>query len=155
MKLATMKKPEIDSCARTSHRQGFTLIEMLVTVAILGILVALAVPAYHKYVQRGIRVGAQSQMMDLSNREQQYLLANRSYLANSNATTVGTMYSLPADIVPYYTLTVAPDRTLNSCAVTASTTPSFVITFTAIGRQAADGSLMLSSDGAKCPAGKW
>jgi len=59
--------------------QGFTLIELMVTVAIVAILAAIAVPNYQQYVIRAKRAAAQSEMMVIANFEQQYLLANRTY----------------------------------------------------------------------------
>jgi type IV pilus assembly protein PilE len=126
---------------------GFTLTELMITVAVLGILVGIAVPNYRQYVIRGNRSAAQSVMMDIANREQQFLLANRRYA--DKATLESNGYALPSDVRENYTW----DVTLG-----AGGRPSFVITFTGIGTQAADNSpqpLTLSSSGAKAPADKW
>ncbi|MDA8127778.1 MAG: prepilin-type N-terminal cleavage/methylation domain-containing protein [Betaproteobacteria bacterium] len=130
----------------TSGRQtGFTLIELMITVAIVAILAAIAMPAYQEYVKRGNRAAAESEMMDIASREQQYLLANRCY--TNNLTTLG--YTLPTELNGKYTPAVAADCT---------GMPSFTITFTASGVQATDGDLKLTSEGVKTRAGdatKW
>lgn len=126
---------------------GFTLTELMITVAVLGILVGIAVPNYRQYVIRGNRSAAQSVMMDIANREQQFLLANRRYA--DKATLESNGFTLPSDVRQHYTW----DVTLGSGA-----RPSFVITFTGIGPQAADNipqPLTLSSSGEKAPADKW
>ncbi len=64
---------------RYSKTSGFTLVELMVVTAILAILASIAIPAYRQYVIRGNRSAAMAQMMDLANREQQFLLVNRSY----------------------------------------------------------------------------
>lgn len=126
---------------------GFTLTELLITVAVLSVLISIAVPNYRQFVIRGKRSAAQSVMMDIANREQQFLLANRRYA--DKTTLVANGFSLPAEVRENYTW----DISLGS-----GSRPSFVITFTGIGSQASDNSpqpLTLSSSGEKAPAEKW
>jgi len=124
-------------------QSGFTLVELMVTVVVIGILAAIAMPAYQEYVKRGHRAAAQAEMMDIANRQQQYFLANRGY-----ASSVGTLnYSLPDAVSARYTAAIAADNT--------ATPPTFTITFTATGTQVSDGDLTLNSQGAKTPAAKW
>jgi type IV pilus assembly protein PilE len=60
---------------RRSHT-GFTLIEVMITVAIIGILAAIALPSYSAYVQRSHRAEARNFLMTLAQRlEQNYALA--------------------------------------------------------------------------------
>ena len=126
--------------------KGFSLIELMIAVAIIGILAAVAVPQYSKYVVRGNRAAAQSFLMDIANREKQYLLDARTY-ADSLATL---NVSEPVDVSKYYTITVCIDSAGTACS-TASSPPYFKITAapktgTA---QADDGNLTLDDSGAK------
>lgn len=122
-------------------QRGFTLIELMITVAIVAILAAVAYPSYTSHVRKGARRAAQAEMMDIANREQQFLLANRAYASFSDLQTSG--YSLPADLTGKYTPSIAVG------------TASFVITFTAAGAQLSDGDLTLNSEGVKGPPDKW
>jgi len=128
---------------KPGKQSGFTLIELMITVAIIGILTAIAFPSYQEYVKRGNRAAAQSEMMDIASRQQQYFLANRSYASSTSALN----YSLPAAVSARYTAAIAADN--------SATPPTFTITFTATGTQVSDGDLTLNSQGAKTPAAKW
>lgn len=127
-----------------SSNHGFTLIELVIAIAVIAILVTIALPNYSRYVTRGKRSAAEAAMMQIADREQQFFIANRSYMDTAALTAAG--YSLPNEVSPNYTWAV----TLGTGSV-----PSFLITFTAIGSQASDGNLTLSSEGVKSPAGKW
>jgi general secretion pathway protein G len=63
----------------TKFHQGFTLVEMMITVAIIGILAAIALPAYNNYVER-VRVStAISDIATMSVKIEQYFVENRVY----------------------------------------------------------------------------
>jgi len=127
-----------------SRASGFTLIELMITVAVLALLVAIAYPSYQQQVMRGRRSSAKAAMMDIANREQQYLLATRGY-ANT-AALQATGYAIPADTANFYTWAVA---------VPAGAVPTYTITFTPIGAQTADGALTLDQAGNRQPLAKW
>ena len=128
-------------------RNGFTLIELMITVAIIAILASIAYPSYQQYIIRSKRSAAQAQMMDIANRQQQFLLANRSYATKDALTASG--YTLPAEVAANYGYTI----TLQDS--TSTEVPSFLLTFSPTGSQAGDGDLTLDNQGVKTPAGKW
>lgn len=123
---------------------GFTLIELMITIVIIGILVGVALPGYQNSVRKSHRSAAQAEMLDIANREQQYLLANRSY----TATLSNLGYSVPTEVAARYTCTVS---------VTSTGLPTFTVSCAPTSLQSASGfsTLTLDSTGAKAPAGEW
>lgn len=86
---------------------GFTLIELMVIVAIVGILATIAVPSYQSSVVRGHRLIAHGTLMDSAARQAQYFVNNKAY-----ATTLADL-GLPD---PYY-LNANADQTTQSAAI--------------------------------------
>jgi type IV pilus assembly protein PilE len=78
---------------------GFTLIELMITVAIVGILASIAYPAYNQYVRRGKIADAIGDLSTLRVRLEQYYQDNRNY--GSTATTCG----VPMPTKPSFTFT--------------------------------------------------
>jgi type IV pilus assembly protein PilE len=130
--------------ALKAYQRGFTLIELMIVAAIIAVLAAVAYPSYTNHLQKGARRAAQAQMLDLANREQQFLLSSRAYVDYTGMT--GSGYALPADLTARYTPTIV---------VGTGTVPSYTITFAAKGPQLKDGDLGLTSEGVKSPADKW
>ena len=66
-------------------RNGFTLIEVMIVVAIVGILAAIALPSYAYYVQRAKIIEATTSLSDVRQRTEQLFLDTRTYLGNCTA----------------------------------------------------------------------
>ena len=125
---------------------GFTLVELMIAVAIMAILAAIAMPAYNNYKIKANRSAAQQFMLSIANRQEQYLLDNRSY-----ATTVAQLgIAPPAELNGKYNTNPA-DWIIN----VTTAPPAYTIQAIPTGIQAGDGTLTLTNSGAKAPAGKW
>ena len=121
--------------------RGFTMMEIVVVMAIIGILVAIALPSYQAQLRKGRRADTQSYMMDIANLEQQYLLDARNYLVGAGANT--TLKVPPTSVSTYYTFDISP--------AAPTTPPYFKITATPVAgsAQVLDGALTLDSNGDK------
>ncbi len=64
--------------------KGFTLIEVMIVVAIIGILAAIAYPSYDEYVKRGNRAEGMAQLNDIAARQERYYAQNNEYIIDSN-----------------------------------------------------------------------
>ena len=123
--------------------QGFSLLEILVVVAIIGILAAIALPSYKKQIQRSNRAAAQAFMSDVANKQQIFLSTARTFAGSLSELNM----TEPGEIVPkFYKFTVDP---------AAGPPPCFTITAKAQGNQTDDGDLTLDCQGTKTPAAKW
>lgn len=124
--------------------KGFTLIELMIVVVIVGILAAVAMPSYRNYIVRAARVEAQTELLELASLQEKIFLNSNNYAFSVttayNATSAGGLgrtsgqtkdgrYSLALDIT-------APAQT-------------FVLTATPVtgGSQEGDGNISVSESG--------
>lgn len=97
--------------------EGFTLTEVMVVVAIVGILTLIAIPSYTQYSTKAKRSAAESFIMSVANRQEQYILDARQYASSLAALNMATV---PADIDAAYNITITnvgtapPTYTINA-----------------------------------------
>ena len=82
-----MKPPVLQSSlyGRRYGLAGFSLVELLVVLVIMGVLSAVALPAYTRYVQRGHRTEAMAALLESQHFMERYYSANGQYLSPANA----------------------------------------------------------------------
>lgn len=123
---------------------GFTLIELMITVAIVAILAAIAYPSYTAYVVRSNRAAAAGFMLEVSTLQQRYLLDNRSYasgLATFNNLTA------PSNVSSNYSVDTQPKPGSTGFTVTAQPINSQLL------RDGACGTLTIDETGLKTASG--
>lgn len=133
------------SFIRRKLAAGFTLVELLVSVSVVAIVAAIAYPSYQEQMRKGRRAAVQAFLVDIANREQQYLLDARAYAVGDAALTALNL-TVPAEVAPFYAVTVEP--------AAATSPPTYRLVATPVSTQVADGALTLDQDGARTRGGQ-
>jgi len=123
------------------------MIELMIAVAVVAILAAIAYPSYQDHLRKGRRSAAQSFLIDVAARQQQFLLDARSYAGGAGA--LGALnLMVPGDVSRFYTVTIGP--------AVPTLPPSYIITATPIAGSAQDpdGALTFDHQGSKTRNGQ-
>lgn len=126
------------------NNKGFTLLELMIVVAIVGILAAVAYPAYQDYVRDARRADAQADLLELAQWMEREFTVNGTYRNASNAAPALPFVKSPRDgNDTFYDLTVATPNA-----------SSFTLTASASGAQIGDGcgNMTVTQTGAKTAA---
>lgn len=133
-----------------SRHKGFTLIELMITVAVVAILASIAYPSFEGYLKRSRRSEAQQLLAAIANREAQYLLDSRMYTNVIGATGLNAnteRWTCTPGAAPttcsntYYDVTITIDN--------AATPPTFAAIAAAKSNQVSDGTLTIDQAGGK------
>ena len=127
------------SISTSDSQRGITLIEVMIVVAIIGVLAAIAYPGYQQYVMKTKRTDMMSEMQNIATQIQHNKLAQGSY-SNDLITGLGGNY--PDQGTTLYQVTFTPNPLTSNWSIIA--TPEVG------GQMATDGTLSLDFQGTKC-----
>lgn len=144
-------------------KDGFTLTELLIVIAILAILSAIAIPSYIGYIRSAKKTEAKSNLLSLKLLLEQYFSENARYCPAANCTGLSYTYTENDDgsaatqtIITGYLVSFKPKSAASSTAVlygytiTLGSNTTFTITAAPVtGRGAPTGDLTINQDGAK------
>jgi len=133
---------------KTSPR-GFTLIELMITVAIVAVLATLAFPTYRDHVRKSRRAEAQAFLLSVAARQQQFLVDTRGYGVTLAAVGIPT----PTNVTTAYDVYLCTTPSLPCTALTAPAT-SFGLVAAPKTDQASErcGTLSIDENGTKTAA---
>jgi type IV pilus assembly protein PilE len=104
----------------TNHSKGFTLIELMIVVAIVGILAAIAYPSYQEHVRKSRRADAQTAILELAQFMERHYTSNGKYLTAANAAPVLPFTESPKDgTSKFFDLSFAAAPTANTYTLRA------------------------------------
>jgi type IV pilus assembly protein PilE len=116
---------------------GFTLMELMIVVAIVGILAAVAYPSYRDYVTRGRLVEARANLSEMRVKLEQYYQDRRTYLG---ACANGTVAPLPSvERFSYVCALLADSYVVTATGIAAEGTGGFVFTINELNARATTG----------------
>lgn len=124
--------------------RGFTLIELMIVVAIIGIISSIAYPSYTGYVIESRRADGMALINQIMQAQERFYINSYTYSADLTAVGYGSASAIDSDGGHYKVTATACGTGINACVL---------LTATPQGGQSSDGPLSLNSQGAK--TGNW
>ena len=109
---------------RLFKAHGFTLIELMIVVAIIGVLAAIAYPSYTSSVQKSKRTGAKIAIMEVAQAQERYFSMNMKYAYDLATLNSGAVSSGNADD---YTVTVSGLKSNSTACVSGETCVTYTV----------------------------
>ena len=103
----------------TNKQTGFTLVELMIVVAIVGILAGIGYPSYSAYIMNNNRNDAKTALFKAQLLQEQFYLDNRQY---ATSLTIGAANTLSGwdDDSDYYNFSLSADSTINNYTIIAT-----------------------------------
>jgi prepilin-type N-terminal cleavage/methylation domain-containing protein len=124
--------------------RGFSLMELMIAVAIIGVLMSMAMPAYREYLRRANQSAAKAVLMEIASRQEQYLMkagkntcsdpadptdANQAptctYIVPSGGSLAALGYTVPVEVIQNFDITVTAGTNTASAVVALQGLPTF------------------------------
>ncbi len=102
--------------------RGFTLVELLIVVAIIGILAAIAIPQFAAYRTRSYNAAATSDLRNVRTSEESFYADNSSYAQSPAAVTVAVPFTFDGAIIG----TFSPSKNVKMGVLTVATPPTSI-----------------------------
>ena len=128
------------------RKSGFTLVEVLIVITIIGVLASIAYPSYQQYIVKANRAATQQFLLEAASVQHQYFLANNGN-GYAHEDAINSLVSTSSNVSTYYAITFLPttDTTSSSFTITATPLTSSI--------QKNDGYLSITNTGLK--TGTW
>lgn len=142
-------------CIRGST--GFTLVELMIVVAIIGVLSAIAVPLVKQYQITSYKGAAKAVLLEAASRQEQFVIQNRGYITGVAANDFSQLgMAVPDDVKSAYTFTITQPVT-TATDPDLDEMPTFRVTATPVVGSVQDGqpTLSINQFGLRMPRSEW